>query len=927
MLSQREEPKPSSFEALIDSLTSETLNRQRIDALLSAALEEIEEEPEIVCNSNSFWRREDGGGSLGQRAAEELVRLLREDPDKPLVLLGRLCKYALWREKVQKCLEQVLETLWHVLESADPVAIIHLLHDLTYQFDVPLRSMPKGLSTFLCNRITPTEPEADTLYVFGNLCWHEVFRQDIKVYPRIGKLLRNLVTLLSSKDSLVVTLSLRILAQLLGTNEGVQKLFSEGNIVEAWRLILAILGSKASTPALQTAALDLLDVLLQNDLLDSFLKGTIKEEPIVEQISSSLIREDSYPELFRWTELFLRKFKDDSTLFTMVADAEVATKAFTWMVDGVAGNNAGEVSSTGITATCRFLRGLLDGIRPRPLPDVQNNHEQEDNPTSTVTDVIQQREFDLFADQLIPGLVTLLDVIATQATKAAVDSQYEATQAATQFTQHVHTSPRMWTSRMFLELSQTAYELLTFAPFELDDADVQMVDLDQYMNVFWTALDERMLGHDVLMGFVGIILSLAKLKKATHIPKQLFERYRVAEHAAVLVCDPQSQFLADVAILAMSFATPKDTRRFDELVATHQRNHRRNSPIRSEAAWAPCPTTPAPTGSQDSDNQTDTREFRHSEDSKHPEPRHRISLRQSRQYAMDRMSITSAHCGSEDIERLTEEADKSIARIEHLESETRRMRAHHELETQKMRAHFEQETRKMRAQLQKELELNDAIAAEKLAAHRSKSDVLTERLRSQSKENESLRVELSQSASEIAELRHNVAKLKKERNAYKKEVQDVRDQLEKTEANFTESEERLEERNQELEKALEELATVKGKLVESKKNESTFLAQRNALKENVANQTSKMNALQVKVTQLEESLADQEREHEDMLAKLAQSLNSAARRTGQRRKAVVAVGGNPPQPSGSDQSRSEDAISMGDADRDVAELGSMMKRL
>ncbi|KAI9017307.1 hypothetical protein BC832DRAFT_17904 [Gaertneriomyces semiglobifer] len=251
---------------------------------------------------------------------------------------------------------------------------------------------------------------------------------------------------------------------------------------------------------------------------------------------------------------------------------------------------------------------------------------------------------------------------------------------------------------------------------------------------------------------------------------------------------------------------------------------------------------------------------------------------------------------------------------------------------------FERDLEQAREQMTKEVELIAAMAEKKLAIHRSKAEMMESeicRLQElvESKET-SLRqkeAELVDNARKAAESISAVVQLREENYRTSTELAQARAEATNFQSTASRAEEELRECKHQLTALTQELEDTKqqrdalqeradalaAKLdnqtrkqkhrekqvsveIKEMQHEIENLAeQRSSLQNTITRQSKEIKALQQKI----EELQDEEREHEEIVAKLAHSLNSLNKK---KKKGVVVVGG-----------RRED---------DVGELASLMQK-
>ncbi|KAI8922314.1 hypothetical protein DFJ77DRAFT_446122 [Powellomyces hirtus] len=301
-------------------------------------------------------------------------------------------------------------------------------------------------------------PPLSAVAVFGNLCRHPIFRTSLTQMPHLNDLLRQLINLISDDDLALVLHSLRILAQLVDTNTIVQSLFSDANLAEARRVMMAVLTNPDEDAKAHAAAVDLMRVLLtEGDLKRS---GADDVKILRVPLKTLSARAEDFPQLFNLTAVLLSHSTVPQKLLPLLIQLGVAPKAMSYVFEAVAtGPRPGEgdddsslAQADGVRYACSALTALIDTM----------HHE-----------AVAQAEFDALASHLIPSVPQLLNRVSAallppRLNSNSVDEDEDVTQLEALAVPAGPSAIRP-TSELLLAL-------LRYRPFELDRRDLADVD-------------------------------------------------------------------------------------------------------------------------------------------------------------------------------------------------------------------------------------------------------------------------------------------------------------------------------------------------------------------------------------------------------------------------------------------------------------------
>ncbi|KAJ3181690.1 hypothetical protein HDU87_000708 [Geranomyces variabilis] len=453
------------------------------------------------------------------RAVNKLLRAIpHEDDDwraaaSVLQVLAQDCK---WREEIILSVPALVGTLARGISTdgghgAEP--ILCALYALTAgawapeSIQVAAAPLVNRLSKFIasCDEAPPTVAIA----VFANLCKYKSVRVSLKRAPHLNRLLRRLIEMLELDNIPAVVHSLRILMQLVGTNSAVQALFSETNVLEAQKIMMAVLENPDSEPDARAAAIDLLRIMLSEEVFAKTFSAEVVafETPM----KAMAVKPELARQLFRLGAILLKHGGSSSPKFVRpLIKLQLAQKAMDTLLAPVGRHDKTSIAyDERVRDACDVIQALLDAL---------------------LDDAVDQHYFDVIAEALIPTIPNFLNCI--------VDS--------------LSTEAR----QPMLEL---ALAFLRYKSFELDDRDLEGTDVQKMRTVAMQWASETSVGDQIgvlmaaLYGTVAEILSGGRQQVAP-LPPRADDGPRLAR----IMARSASPYVIH-ACIALLTQTPPDT--------------------------------------------------------------------------------------------------------------------------------------------------------------------------------------------------------------------------------------------------------------------------------------------------------------------------------------------------------------------------------
>ncbi|KND00638.1 uncharacterized protein SPPG_03764 [Spizellomyces punctatus DAOM BR117] len=823
----------------------------KLHPLIVPCLEEFRQTPSLL-RLPAFWQpfgsdSEQRNACAAYNFVSELVNVLRvSGSEKELYLrtneiLELLAKDSLWRELIAVFQVPLMEILaLDLTKCTDKLPkLVTLLSIITYKSEV--KCTAPDFVEILCDKIMTIETlNSEILGLFSNLCESEAFRNTLLSVSVLPRILRRLVKMLSDENLILVIYSLQILVQLVGCTSIIQNLFNDANVQEAWKLVVTILSKQNSQESCHEAAIDLLEFMFRQEKLVGTLKRYVSDTQVIRKLLLSLSKDEALlSQMCRFAAVMMENCKYSHQLLAVVLESDAVPKA----LEGIAqyclepkeklvrGRNGQhdrgmQIRSSTVNA-CSFLRTVLIALE---------------------NESVTQEEFDRLADQFIPSIPLLLDCLASALETVKEDQMNVEPEN--------HESAQRLTQKELLELAQTIDVLITFPRFDLDEADMEAVDTERWISIALEIavayLWSNMKSGDACAAVFTLVTHLGETKKVPYA-LEFLSSDEVAKTLATIMresscCSTIERILALVA----------RTTHCQQMLG---RSLARLNISRAAEDW------------QEKDivnnaNNVDTNLGRVTACSK---PKKRFELK---------------------------EVDETLATLEKLEEELAITREN----------------------MRKEMELKDAISQRKISVHSNKSeflkaelDRLTECLDQKTSALEQSEIANADMTQKVADLQRSLSEARHESSRIKGELIQMTEETNRYKKKNHETEQALACCREKLREVTDEAASAtenihrlehekdaQGKAHKARQKElqleiqdlthqlKELQAERALFQQTTVAQKARISTLEEKVKELQLELGDQEREHDEIVMKLAQSLNSLNLR---KRKGVVAVGG------------------------------------
>ncbi|KAJ3152881.1 hypothetical protein HDU89_001087 [Geranomyces variabilis] len=393
-----------------------------------------------------------------------------------------------------------------------------------------MQAVAAPLASCLAKFITSchSAPPTTALAVFANLCKYKSFHCSLKRVPHLNRLLRRLIEMLDLDDIPAVVHSLRILMQLVGTNSAVQALFSETNVLEAQKVMIAVLGNPDAEPNAREAAGDLLRIMLTEDV---FRKSFTAEVAAFEEPMKALVtRPELEGQLFRLGAILLKYGGSAAPKFVRpLIKLQVAQKAMDRLLAPVPRHDAASIAyAESVRDACDVIQALLDAL---------------------LDDAVDQHYFDVIAEVLIPTIPDFLNFI--------VDFLSAEDHELVNEPKRVSNVTAANSRQPILEL---ALALLRYKSFELDDRDLEGTNVQKMRTlVAMQWISETGVGDQIgvliaaVYGAVADILSAGRQQVAP-LPSRADDGPRLAR----IMARSTSPYVIH-ACIALLTQTPPDT--------------------------------------------------------------------------------------------------------------------------------------------------------------------------------------------------------------------------------------------------------------------------------------------------------------------------------------------------------------------------------
>ncbi|KAJ3163510.1 hypothetical protein HDU86_000090 [Geranomyces michiganensis] len=329
-------------------------------------------------------------------------------------------------------------------------------------------------------------PPTAAIAVFANFCKYKSFRSALKCIPHLNRFLRRLIDILSLDDIPSIVHSLRVLTQLVGTNNAVQALFSESNILEARKVMMAVLQNPDADREELAAVVDLLYIMrTEENLRKSFAADVTAFEVALTNLAAKAGFE-CQRKLFRIATILLKHGGTSAPHFVRsLIKLEVAQKAIKSLLSPVPRQSATSIDHADIIrAACDVTQAFLDML---------------------LDDAVVQSHFDAIAEILIPLIPTLLNVLVDSLSVGAPACEGEN---GTRF------SPNWHTSSALQPMVELALSLLRYKTFELDDRDLEGTDVQKMRAVTMHWLLEPGSGEETSVLLAAVYGTVADILSA-----------------------------------------------------------------------------------------------------------------------------------------------------------------------------------------------------------------------------------------------------------------------------------------------------------------------------------------------------------------------------------------------------------------------------
>ncbi|TPX64887.1 hypothetical protein SpCBS45565_g05546 [Spizellomyces sp. 'palustris'] len=754
-----------------------------------------------------------------------------------------LAKDSLWRELIAVFQVPLIEILALDLRKCPDKLpkLVSLLSIVTYKSE--LKCTPPDFVDILCDKMLTIETlNSEILGLFSHLCESETFRNTLISVSVLPRILRRLVKMLSDENLVLVIYSLQILVQLVGCTSIIQNLFSDANVQEAWKLVVTILSKQNSQESCHEAAIDLLELMFRQEKLVGTLERYVSDSQVIRKLLLSLSKDQALlSQLCRFAAVMMENCKYSHQLLSVVLESDAVPNALECIAQNclepkeklVRGRNGqhgrGMQIRSGTVNACSFLRTVLITLE---------------------NESVTQDDFDRLADQFIPSIPLLLDCLAS-----ALEANLP--------------------KRLMISFVIDFFALLRF---DLDEADMEAVDTERWisiaMEIAAAYLRSSMKSGDACVAIFTLITHLGETKKVPYALEFLLSD-EVAKTLATIIresscCSTIERILALVA----------------RTTHCQQMLGRSLARLNTSRAAGDCQAKAVVKNA----NSVDSNFGRVTTCSK---PKKRFELKEVDETLATLEKLVTSFC---------REIFKTTPSV---------------LKTGKFQ---EKELVITRENMRKEMELKDAIAQRKISVHSNKSeflkaelDRLTECLDQKTsalEQSEITNADMTQKAADLqrslSEARHETSRMKgelaqmtEETNRYKKKNHETEQALACCRENLREVTDQAASATENIH-CLEHEKDAQGKAHKSRQKElqleiqdltyqlKELQAERALFQQTTVAQKTRISTLEEKVKEQQLELGDQEREHDEIVMKLAQSLNSLNLR---KRKGVVAVGG------------------------------------